>query len=445
MTLSVTFVYLVNVNHSPFMGLQIRLKGTAAERKSTDTSRKAELPIIFRYSYKGSDTIIATGRKRQPAFWDFEHEVPTGKGAESLKRILDKISADIKTAIDKVELEGEEPTPQIVRERYLLLTGKQKRINATLLDQWERFINDRKGHANKAKSIETRTALSEQASRDSFKNFLLTNKRQNITLNRLTAKDISDYEKYLAEKKPELTNEAKSDKQRKQFTQPYSANTIAKKLKHLKSFLESQGSTLAESVVYKEVPVENVFLTRSELEAFQNFNFTSARLEKVRDLFLLTCHTGLRISDRKRLQAAHIADDMITIRAEKTDKLIKMPITPSIRGIIEKYNGNLPEISDQKFNDYLKECARLCIPDSKIEITENGKKVVVNKADILSSHDGIKTFATLKAGMGMSITSIAYLLGKSVAVILRSYIGVDHEKAFEDALRYDFSPLAVSK
>lgn len=429
------------------------LKGTSEQRKSSSTAKTAALPIVFRYSYKGSETIFSTGKKRQPELWDFENEKPKDKttGSETLSRVLKAFHEKLSTAIDKLEIEGEDPTATAVRERFLLLSGKIKRTNAPLLALWAEFIRQRKDHDNKAKSIRDRTAWSEQASRKSFEYFLMTNPNPDIkvnvslTIDKLKKEHINAYEKYLASKKKELPIKKEGKKKHKQHIAPYGPNTIAKKLKHLKQFLESQGSPAAKFIEYKEVPTENVFLTRAELEAFQSYQFPSERLERVRDLFLLTCHTGLRISDRKRLQDAHIAGDMIVIRAQKTDKSIKMPITPSIRAIIEKYNHALPEISDQKFNDYLKECARLCIPNSQVELSENGKKRIVNKADILTSHDGIKTFATLKAGMGMPITSIAYLLGKSVAVILKSYIGVDHEKAFEDALRFDFSPLAVSK
>ena len=84
-------------------------------------------------------------------------------------------------------------------------------------------------------------------------------------------------------------------------------------------------------------------------------------LDRVRDLFIVACYTGLRFSDLMQVRAENIINEssQIKIRTEKTNELIVIPLHKYVKEIIKKYDGSLPPvISNQKMNDYLKQIGK---------------------------------------------------------------------------------------
>ena len=91
-------------------------------------------------------------------------------------------------------------------------------------------------------------------------------------------------------------------------------------------------------------------------------------MDRVRDLFLIGCCTGLRFSDLSLLSSDNIdnVESVITIKTVKTGRTVVIPFGNAIvRQILQKYDNELPRVpSNQKFNDYIKEIAK------KAEINE---------------------------------------------------------------------------
>ena len=77
-------------------------------------------------------------------------------------------------------------------------------------------------------------------------------------------------------------------------------------------------------------------------------------------MFITGLWTGLRISDLKRINSFDMSHNRIKIsETEKTDTFVEIPIHSQLRQILEKREGVLPEISDQRFNEYVKELCEL--------------------------------------------------------------------------------------
>lgn len=75
-------------------------------------------------------------------------------------------------------------------------------------------------------------------------------------------------------------------------------------------------------------------------------------LEHVRDIFIVGCLTGQRVSDYSR-----ICEDMITeiggtefilITQQKTEKKVYIPVDRRVRAILAKYDGKLPQFIPMK-------------------------------------------------------------------------------------------------
>lgn len=152
------------------------------------------------------------------------------------------------------------------------------------------------------------------------------------------------------------------------------------------------------------------FLTPEEVEILKAYKFSSERLQQVADLFILQCFTGFAYSDLSGFKPEeHIETDkadrqwIIKPRA-KNDQEAVLPYFPEAKLIIEKYTQisiigitlQLPAISNQKYNSYLKEVGEILGFKTK-----------------LTTHLGRKTFGTIALNDGYSIESVSKMLGHS--------------------------------
>lgn len=101
-----------------------------------------------------------------------------------------------------------------------------------------------------------------------------------------------------------------------------------------------------------------IFLTEDEVNKIRNVSGLNEKLDRVKDLFLFQCYTGLAFTDMQLFSQndIQIIDKKEIIRSSriKTDESFVMLFLPEAKKIAEKYNYNLPKISNQKYNDYLK-------------------------------------------------------------------------------------------
>lgn len=126
-----------------------------------------------------------------------------------------------------------------------------------------------------------------------------------------------------------------------------------------------------------------VFLTIEEVERIKNLSGLNEKLERTRDLFVFQCYTGMAYVDMQSFSKNDIQilneQEIIRSSRTKTDESFILLFLPDAKKIVEKYNYNLPKISNQKYNDYLK----LLIAHPEVNIN---KKV--------TSHTARHTFAT---------------------------------------------------
>ena len=224
------------------------------------------------------------------------------------------------------------------------------------------------------------------------------------TFSDLTRRNIDQFENWLLEKG--LTR-----------------STIYNYHKRMKVYIHraiSAGILPGEADPYKEYKVtrpkytEIRFLTEDELKAISEKKFPVERLEKIRDMFLFSCYTGMAYKDVVALRH----DDIITIgdskwirkKREKTDTMYEVLLLPKPLAIIEKYSNNghetiLPSISNAHYNAYLKEIADLC------GIRKN-----------LTTHVARHTFATtVMLSNGASLEVVSSTLGHKKLETTRIY------------------------
>lgn len=158
--------------------------------------------------------------------------------------------------------------------------------------------------------------------------------------------------------------------------------------------------------IHKEKPKVE-YLTEQEVKILIDKHFDIDRLEKVKDLFLFQCGSGLAFSDMASLRPCDIKVEGSTVYIKKTRQKTDIEYTsvllPFAVDILEKYQYQLPTISNQKMNSYLGEIEVLC------RISKN-----------LHSHLGRKTYATLLLNKGVNISVVAKCLGHANTNITQS-------------------------
>lgn len=197
------------------------------------------------------------------------------------------------------------------------------------------------------------------------------------------------------------------------FTKEYKQNTIGKHIQNLKAVLnaasfEGKNSNLIFKSPSFKKPTENslqIHLNEQEIEEMYHLDLSdNKRLEKVRDLFVVGCWTGLRYSDFSKLRKENFRDGFINVDINKTkEQGLIIPIHPFVEQIIDKYKENensLPKaISDDKMRKYLKEIGEK-IPSLKDyyikSFTQKGKRVEQKerKYNLIGTHTARRSFAT---------------------------------------------------
>lgn len=215
------------------------------------------------------------------------------------------------------------------------------------------------------------------------------------------------------------------------------ANTIGTDMKLIKMVMsEATERGLSKNYQFKsrrfsiaKEIVNSIYLNQAELaEMLQIDLSTNSRLERVRDMFLVCCYTGLRFSDLSLLKPANIQEGFIKITQVKTDHEIVIPLHPVVTDILEKYSGRLPKpISNQKTNAFLKEIAQRCLlleATVSQTSTKAGAKMVQNfkKWELVGTHTARRSFCTNEFLAGTPAELIMQISGHKSAAAFRLYL-----------------------
>lgn len=218
-------------------------------------------------------------------------------------------------------------------------------------------------------------------------------------------------------------------------------NTIAHKVQTLKAWLneatiKGENTNLQYKSVYFKAATEaadTIYLSVDELETLANTTFECERLTRVRDLFLVGAFTGLRFSDFTKITAANVRGGFINIRQQKTGGEVSIPFHPIVREIWERYGNKFPQqISNQKFNAYIKEVCKAAGLDEKIQHsrTQGGERVskITPKYSLISSHTARRSFATNLYLEGFPALSIMQITGHKTEAQFMKYIRASAEQ-----------------
>lgn len=375
--------------------------------RRTKLTREGEAPILLRLTVNGIRTDVYIKKTIEPKLWN----VAKGKANEKnhyckeLNLYLDAVKLRLMKLQRDMELDGELVTTRSLINRYL---GKDQPVRHTLMEVFRE-------HNEKCKKLAgidmaPATVVRYETSLKHTLAFMKhTYRKDDIYLDELSRQFIEDYEFYM-----------KTEKK-------CSHNTTTKYLKNFKKIIR----IALEKEWLKKDPfigvkftlddVERDFLEAHEIQKIWTKEIEIERLAQVRDIFIFCAMTGLAFSDVKQLKPEHIAIDIngkkwIRKARQKTKNMCNIPLREIPLEIIDKYKEHpycqthgvlLPVLCNQKMNAYLKELTDICGIKKQI-----------------STHTARHSFATYALANGVSMESVAKMLGHSDTKMTRHYARV---------------------
>lgn len=159
-----------------------------------------------------------------------------------------------------------------------------------------------------------------------------------------------------------------------------------------------------------------VYLTDEEYSALKIKDMHTERLNKVRDLWVFQASTGLSYCDMANLSPEDIKTSpegfkYITKERQKTGVKYTSVLLPDAIDILQKYNYNLPLLSNQRYNSYIQECIAIAGIEKHI-----------------STHCARHQYATRLLASGIPITTIQHCLGHSSVLVTEKYYAALSDK-----------------
>jgi integrase len=403
-------------------------------KKSLDPNKAVLIHLIFVYQKKRFK--YSTGQKIKPKYWN-----PTQQRAKNnrqfpeaseLNTLLENLASVTLTTYRLFLNNNKIPTFDDFRKALNEITFREDdtieetETLPTFIEFFEQFIEERASSPKYA-------LATIKVYRTTF-NHLVDYKQRKFKALDFDNIDLDFFQKYTTY----LFN-------KKQF----STNHVNKIITTLKTVLnEATERDVNANMKYKSkkfrIPKEdakNIYLTIEELKQLNELDLSkNSRLERVRDLFLVGCFTGLRFSDFTSIRPEHLQEvdgiRIIDIFTQKTKQPVTIPIHPIVEAIFKKYNDGenvLPRtLSNQKMNKYLKELGEVAEFNEEIVDTKSVGGVRVEekrlKYEMISTHTARRSFATNAFKSGIASTSIMKITGHKTESSFMKYIKINNEE-----------------
>lgn len=339
---------------------------------------------------------FSTGIKIQTDTWNSKTQTVKGKNSKVINDQLDTFRMDLINNFDYLKESGRAFGPDCLRKSYTDDVPKKY----TLVDIGQMLL-DRKIQKF---DLEKRSAKTISKARERQKNleWIFEKTKWDWPLESITTKQLEQLEIWL-----------------RNYTD-WHWNTVSKILNFMKEVIKfgmAEGLIPARPIVLRVtfIETEHHALTADQVRVISKKKWKNPDIEKAADCFLFQCYTGLAYGDLKQFDSRiHLKvnnlEEMIQLKRTKSPRegkayIAKVPLLPAAKRILEKYNYQLPVLSNQNYNPYLHMIGEFLQLDWK-----------------LTSHHARKTFCTILYNAGMSIHMIGEWVGHSTAkTTLASY------------------------
>ena len=381
------------------------------------------------FNKEGKKFVYSTGETIHPKEWDFDNRQPnnlTGRTSKAdshrtIKNQLDRYSSLFIRTTELYKNTNQEITIDKVRKEFdkefkRVAVGKNKFYEA-----YDEFML----YKQKNKEWSPATIKRYKNIKEHLETFEKV-KSYKLTFDTITQKFYTEFTDYCMNVKGHINN------------------TYSRNVGLLKTFLFwalKNGHTYkADFINFKKKPkviTNQIALKKEDIENILKKDFKSKKLEKVRDVFVFACVTGLRFGELKFVSKKSISGKILILKEEKgsNKKSREIPLSGIAIDILTKYDYNLPLIANQKYNDYIKVVFEKSGYTHEVEKTTTRGKEVIRENKLfyerISSHSSRRTFITLMKQNGKSDKLIAKLTGHNDMKTLNAYYQVTNEDVKE--------------
>ena len=187
-----------------------------------------------------------------------------------------------------------------------------------------------------------------------------------------------------------------------------------------------------EDVTYEKEERKIRFLQKSDVAKLMVLKVNDREAELARRMFLFSCFTGLAIVDMERLKFSHIqtaADGRRYIRKERQKTKVEsvVPLHPIAEAILNKSQEEQTVKEEGEALVFPRSCSRSVMNN---RLSTAGWACGIRQR--LSFHMARHTFGTLSLSAGISIESIAKMMGHASISSTQIYAQVTDKKISED-------------
>lgn len=228
---------------------------------------------------------------------------------------------------------------------------------------------------------------------------------------------------------------------RKKITKGLKLATIGKTIKQLRIFIKDRVRRKIVPPIdlsdFKILDEESdaVYLNWEEINTVFQVDLTEhPDLVKYRDLFVMGCLTGLRFSDFSSVRPEDIRREMLYKKQGKSDHWVVIPLRDAAAEIlINRFNKEIPTVSNPEFNRHIKEVVRLAGICEQIKFShKKGNKDIVEvraKYAWVTSHTCRRSFCTNEFLAGTPVELIMKISGHKSLRDFYKYIRITPEEA----------------
>lgn len=402
------------------------------DKKKNDLS-----PILLSFHHKGKRLRMFVGKSIDPDQWDYkEGRVNPRKyknNAQDFNRLLQKIRDEVESTIN-----GQVEVTKEILKTIIYNASASKTINFGAIEAIKEKEEARTFHEFSTSHLQTQIAKGTMKRNSS--------KAYRVTLNHLRAVNpslkfndvnLQFYDAFISYLKQEGLNQ----------------NSIGGHIKRLKWFmnaglerdLHQNLSHKKRSFAIIEEETDSIYLSRQEINKLKSEKL-QGRLRRIADTFIMNCSLGMRFSDLVwiRRESFKLENGLLYLSMvqSKTQEKVRIPVDPDIFDLLKHYEFSCPAVrkgrlmSVQKFNDYIKDAAKLSGIEEMVEVRKGSSIEVMPKYDLISSHTARRSFCTNLYLDGIPIQNIMAISGHKKEETFRLYIRADQFTKAEGLAQY---------
>lgn len=389
-----------------------------------------ETLILFSCFFKDDNKkfIYSTGEKINPKNFDFENKFPFTNGknksefAETIKMQLNRYS-DLMQKTESERKKINEPfTAAILKKVFDEEFKKTPKGKNVFFETYDEFFNEKVAQLQWTTGTKTRY----QNIKNILERFEIA-KKYPLTFNRIDEKFHAEFTDYSLNTLKHVNN---TYLRNLTFFKTFMNWAIDRKYTYNEKYKKFNIDDSKKHII-KETSTSQIALTIEDLNRIMKHEFKTKSFERVRDVFVFACVTGMRYGELSLISRRNVTETHIILKEEKGvfKEPRNIPLTTLSKFILTKYDYELPLIANQKQNEYLKKAFQEMEFLNKIEKATNRGREIERSEDFfynrITTHTARRTFITMMKRNGVSDKLIARATGHKDMATLNKYYQVD--------------------